>query len=118
MTPTLLNDFLILLMAYLFGSIPFGLFLSWLFKLQDPRTMGSQSIGATNILRSGNKLAAGLTLLLDALKEVRPLLLPLSSTLALAHGRAFLPSLAIFGPSGFVSKAEKGWQQPLGLSSS
>jgi glycerol-3-phosphate acyltransferase PlsY len=55
-------------MAYLFGSIPFGLLVSWLFKLKDPRTVGSHNIGATNILRSGNKLAAGLTFLFDGLK--------------------------------------------------
>lgn len=59
---------LTLLMAYLLGSVPFGLVFSNLFKLPDPRTVGSQNIGATNVLRSGNKAAAGLTFLCDALK--------------------------------------------------
>lgn len=68
MIPTTVYDLLILGAAYLFGSIPFGLLLSRLFKLEDPRTVGSKSIGATNILRSGNKTAAALTLLCDALK--------------------------------------------------
>lgn len=68
MTLTTFCDFLIFFVAYLVGSIPFGLLLSWLFKLQDPRTTGSKNIGATNILRSGNKLAAGLTFFFDALK--------------------------------------------------
>lgn len=68
MTLTLLTDFLILGMAYLFGSIPFGLLVSRLFKLQDPRTTGSKNIGATNVLRSGHRGAAALTLLFDALK--------------------------------------------------
>ena len=63
-----LTEILILSIAYLFGSIPFGLLISWVFELQDPRKAGSQSIGATNILRSGHKSAALLTLLLDALK--------------------------------------------------
>lgn len=66
--PTTLSDLLILLTAYLFGSIPFGILLSLLFKLEDPRTVGSKSTGATNILRSGNKTAAALTLLCDTLK--------------------------------------------------
>ncbi|MGL9617152.1 glycerol-3-phosphate 1-O-acyltransferase PlsY [Bradyrhizobium sp. U531] len=54
--------------GYLFGSIPFGLVLTRLAGTQDIRSIGSGSIGATNVLRTGNKgLAAG-TLLLDALK--------------------------------------------------
>jgi glycerol-3-phosphate acyltransferase PlsY len=59
---------LLLTLAYLFGSIPFGLLLSRLFKLPDPRTIGSKNIGATNMLRSGSKWAAALTLVFDALK--------------------------------------------------
>lgn len=66
--PTTLSEFLVLLIAYLLGSIPFGLFLSKLYQLEDPRTVGSHSIGATNILRSGHYGAAALTLFLDALK--------------------------------------------------
>ena len=57
-----------LLVGYLFGSIPFGVVLTRLAGTQDLRTIGSGSIGATNVLRTGNKgLAAG-TLLGDALK--------------------------------------------------
>lgn len=66
--PSTFTEILTLLVAYLFGSIPWGLFISWLFKLQDPRTIGSHSIGATNILRSGHKGASALTLFLDVLK--------------------------------------------------
>ncbi|HEY8355110.1 MAG TPA: glycerol-3-phosphate 1-O-acyltransferase PlsY [Methylophilaceae bacterium] len=54
--------------AYLLGSISFGILVSRLFGLQDPRTVGSGNPGATNVLRSGKKLAALLTLLGDALK--------------------------------------------------
>ena len=54
--------------AYLLGSIAFGIVVSKLFKLPDPRTVGSGNPGATNVLRSGKKSAAALTLLGDAFK--------------------------------------------------
>jgi acyl phosphate:glycerol-3-phosphate acyltransferase len=54
--------------AYLLGSISFGILISKLFSLPDPRTVGSGNPGATNVLRSGKKIAALLTLLGDALK--------------------------------------------------
>jgi glycerol-3-phosphate acyltransferase PlsY len=54
--------------AYLLGSISFGILMSKAFGLPDPRTVGSGNPGATNVLRSGKKLAALLTLLGDALK--------------------------------------------------
>ena len=52
--------------GYLFGSVPFGLLLTRLAGLGDIRTIGSHSIGATNVLRTGNKGLAAATLLLDA----------------------------------------------------
>jgi glycerol-3-phosphate acyltransferase PlsY len=52
--------------AFMLGSIPFGVVLAKLFGLPDPRTIGSGNIGATNMLRTGNKKVALLTLLLDA----------------------------------------------------
>ena len=54
------------LFAYLMGSISFAVISSWLFKLPDPRTYGSKNPGATNVLRSGKKSAAIVTLLGDA----------------------------------------------------
>ncbi|OAM52264.1 glycerol-3-phosphate acyltransferase [Methylovorus sp. MM2] len=54
--------------AYLLGSVSFGIVVSKLFGLPDPRTVGSGNPGATNVLRSGKKLAALLTLLGDAFK--------------------------------------------------
>ncbi|MDE0210899.1 MAG: glycerol-3-phosphate acyltransferase, partial [Boseongicola sp.] len=56
------------LLAYLAGSIPFGLLVSRAFGLPDPRGIGSGNIGATNVLRTGSKAAALTTLLLDAAK--------------------------------------------------
>ena len=55
-----------ILLAYLLGSISFGVLASWVFQLPDPRTYGSKNPGATNVLRSGKKAAAALTLLGDA----------------------------------------------------
>lgn len=54
------------LLAYLLGSVSFAVVSSWFFKLPDPRTYGSKNPGATNVLRSGKKAAAVLTLLGDA----------------------------------------------------
>lgn len=59
---------LFLALGYALGSIPFAILVSKAFGLADPRTVGSGNPGATNVLRSGNKKAAILTLLGDALK--------------------------------------------------
>ncbi len=60
------------LLAYLIGSLSFAVVVSRALGLSDPRTYGSKNPGATNVLRSGNKVAAVLTLLLDALKGWLP----------------------------------------------
>ena len=65
--------------AYLLGSIAFGILVSKLFGLPDPRTVGSGNPGATNVLRSGKKFAAALTLLGDAFKGWFPVWLALQS---------------------------------------
>lgn len=57
-----------IILAYLIGSISFAVIVSKLFRLSDPRTYGSKNPGATNVLRSGNKLAAIFTLIGDAFK--------------------------------------------------
>jgi acyl phosphate:glycerol-3-phosphate acyltransferase len=61
--------------AYLTGSLSFAVIVSRLMGLKDPRTFGSKNPGATNVLRSGNKAAAVVTLLLDAVKGLLPVLL-------------------------------------------
>lgn len=65
--------------AYLLGSISFGILISRMFGLPDPRTVGSGNPGATNVLRSGKKMAALLTLLGDAFKGWFPVWLALQS---------------------------------------
>ena len=67
--------FLILIICYLIGSIPFGLILTKLFDNNDLRNIGSGNIGATNVLRTGNKTLALLTLILDLSKSCIPLLI-------------------------------------------
>lgn len=67
--------------AYLVGSISFGILISKLFGLADPRTVGSGNPGATNVLRSGKKSAALLTLLGDALKGWLPVWLAMQNNM-------------------------------------
>ncbi len=62
-------------LAYLVGSIPFGLLLARAMGLGNLREIGSGNIGATNVLRTGSKKAAALTLLLDAVKGAVPVLI-------------------------------------------
>ena len=66
-------DYLVaIIFSYLLGSIPFGLILTKLFLKKDIRKIGSGNIGATNVLRSGNKLIGYLTLFFDILKAIIP----------------------------------------------
>ena len=64
----MINQITPVLMAYFIGSLSFGIIISYFFKLSDPRTTGSGNPGATNVMRTGNKVAALLTLLGDMLK--------------------------------------------------
>ncbi|MEM6934186.1 MAG: glycerol-3-phosphate 1-O-acyltransferase PlsY [Pseudomonadota bacterium] len=61
--------------GYLIGSIPFGVLIARAFDLGDLRQIGSGNIGATNVLRTGNRKAAALTLALDAVKGAIPVLI-------------------------------------------
>ena len=66
---------LIILLSYLMGSIPFGFILTKIFLKKDIREIGSGNIGATNVLRTGNKMIGYITLSLDILKAIVPLLI-------------------------------------------
>ena len=92
----------VVLASYLMGSLSFAVIVSRLMGLNDPRSYGSKNPGATNVLRSGSKKAAILTLLLDAFKGWLPVALVLTygpeqglgaSTAALAGLAAFLGHL-------------------------
>ena len=65
---------LIIIISYFLGSIPFGFLLTKIFLKKDIRSIGSGNIGATNVLRTGNKRIGYATLILDILKAVLPLL--------------------------------------------
>ena len=65
---------LIISISYLMGSIPFGLILTKIFLKKDIRNVGSGNIGATNVLRTGNKIIGYSTLILDILKAVIPVI--------------------------------------------
>ena len=67
--------FLISLFSYISGSIPYGLIVTKLFLNQDIRKIGSKNIGATNVLRAGNKFYAILTLWLDIFKGFAPIII-------------------------------------------
>ena len=85
-------------LAYLLGSISFAVLVSKVFRLADPRTYGSKNPGATNVLRSGNKLAAVLTLIGDCAKGWLAvwLALRLDEQSALGETGIALIALAVF----------------------
>lgn len=97
MNPTLLS-LLAVVAAYLIGSLSFAVIVSHVFGLADPRSYGSRNPGATNVLRSGNKKAAILTLVFDALKGVVPVLLVQfhGPRFGLGEGTVALVGLAAF----------------------
>ena len=102
------------LAAYLIGSLSFAVLVSRLMGLADPRSYGSQNPGATNVLRSGNKLAAALTLLLDGIKGWLPVwaVSQYGSIWGLGEGTLAIVALAAFAghvwPLFFRFKGGKG----------
>ena len=109
-----LYPLLAILAGYLIGSLSFAVIVSRLMGLSDPRSYGSGNPGATNVLRSGNKAAAILTLVFDALKGYVPVLLVLlfGPDIGLGEGTAALVGLAAFlghlWPVFFGFKGGKG----------
>ncbi|MFZ9237650.1 MAG: glycerol-3-phosphate 1-O-acyltransferase PlsY [Burkholderiaceae bacterium] len=107
--------------AYLLGSVSFAIVVSKLFRLADPRTFGSGNPGATNVLRTGNKVAAALTLLGDCLKGVVPVALAVyfEEQLGLGDAGVALISVAVFAghlwPVYFRFKGGKGVATALGV---
>ena len=69
-----MDYYLVALLSYLLGSIPFGFLLTKIFLKKDIRDIGSGNIGATNVLRSGNKVIGFATLILDISKAILPVI--------------------------------------------
>lgn len=84
--------------AYLVGSLSFAVIVSRVMGLADPRSYGSKNPGATNVLRSGNRKAAALTLLFDAVKGAVPVLLvrAFGERVGLGEGTVAFVGLAAF----------------------
>jgi acyl phosphate:glycerol-3-phosphate acyltransferase len=116
-----LSPVLATLLAYAVGSLSFAVIVSRVMGLNDPRTFGSKNPGATNVLRSGNKAAAVLTLLLDAAKGWLPVFLVIKFGPAhgLMEGTVALVGLAAFlghlFPLFFHFKGGKGVATALGV---
>lgn len=112
--------------AYLSGSVPFGLIVSRLGGLGDIRKIGSGNIGATNVLRTGNKKLAAATLLLDALKGTIPVVFAKFANSEAAElavlgavlGHMFPPWLKFKGGKGVATTIGVffGLSFPMGLS--
>ncbi len=111
----------VILVSYFLGSLTFAVFVCKLLGLPDPRTYGSKNPGSSNVLRSGSKIAALLTLLLDAIKGFIPVLLVKrygepyglgAGTIALVGMAAFLGHLY---PIYFKFKGGKGVATAAGI---
>ena len=104
-------------LGFLFGSISSAILVSKLFRLEDPRNVGSGNPGATNVLRSGNKFAAGLTLLGDVLKGVIPVLLAqyYSGSVAIVAIVAIAAFMGHLFPIFFGFKGGKGVATAIGV---
>ena len=119
----------ILALSYLLGSVPFGVLLAKLFRLPDPRYIGSGNIGATNMLRTGRKDVAILTLLLDTGKGAAAVIIadhlfhPAPAALAFAAlcaavGHMYSPWLKFKGGKGMATLLGAGiaFAWPVGMS--
>ena len=106
---------LVTLLSYLSGSIPFGLILSKTFTKIDIRKIGSGNIGATNVLRTGNKYLAFITLLLDILKGYLPVIITYQHYPELIQFSCLLAFLGHLYPIWLKFKGGKGVATYLGI---
>ena len=103
------------LLSYLSGSIPFGLILTKVIANQDIRNTGSGNIGATNVLRTGNKFLAALTLILDILKGFIPVIIAQQYFPVLIQFSCLLAFLGHVFPIWLKFKGGKGVATYLGI---
>ncbi|CAK0750904.1 Glycerol-3-phosphate acyltransferase [Gammaproteobacteria bacterium] len=113
----MISFFLLVIFAYLFGSVATAVVVSRLMGLPDPRSHGSGNPGATNVLRSGNKKAALFTLLGDSIKGLLPVLLARFLNIT-SEGQAVVAIAAFLGhlyPVFFSFRGGKGVATALGV---
>ncbi len=121
LTNVMQHPLTVVVLAYLLGSLSFAVIVSKFMGLSDPRSYGSKNPGATNVLRSGNKKAAVLTLLFDAVKGCVPVvvLLQYGAAYGLTEGVAAAAGLAAFlghlYPVFFKFEGGKGVATALGV---
>ena len=101
--------------SYLSGSLPFGLILTKIFLNKDLRKIGSKNIGATNVLRTGNKKVAGLTLFLDISKGIIPVLVTKEYFTDLIYLSSLAAFLGHIFPVWLKFKGGKGVATYLGI---
>ena len=113
----MINQITPVLMAYFIGSLSFGIIISYFFKLSDPRTTGSRNPGATNVMRTGNKVAALLTLLGDMLKAT--IVITVANYMNLSEIHLVVISIAVLlghiFPVYYKFKGGKGVATALGI---
>ena len=106
---------IVFIASYLSGSIPFGLILTKIFLNKDLRKIGSKNIGATNVLRTGNKKVAGLTLFLDISKGIIPILITKEYFTDLIYLSSLAAFLGHIFPVWLKFKGGKGVATYLGI---
>ena len=116
-----LTSVIAVIAAYLLGSLSFAIIVSRFMGIEDPRTFGSGNPGATNVLRTGSKKAAILTLLLDALKGYVPVTIAIWLAPHLDWSAYTVPAVAIAAFAGhlyplyFQFKGGKGVATSVGI---
>ena len=106
---------IVFIASYLSGSLPFGLILTKIFLNKDLRKIGSKNIGATNVLRTGNKIVAGLTLFLDISKGIIPILITREYFTDLIYLSSLAAFLGHIFPVWLKFKGGKGVATYLGI---
>ena len=107
--------FILIFLSYISGSIPFGLILTNIFTKKDIRNIGSGNIGATNVLRSGEKILAAFTLILDVLKGFIPVIISQKFYPEFVNLTALLAFLGHLFPIWIKFKGGKGVATYLGI---
>jgi len=110
-----MENIFVVSLVYLSGSIPFGFILTKFFIKKDVRTIGSGNIGATNVLRAGNKYLAITTLILDVIKGYAPIIIVLNYFPHLVELSALVVFLGHVFPVWLKFKGGKGVATYLGI---